>query len=523
MVDSKFFSIPFAATGDRVAIPEVTQPGGAMSYQQGFGPAYELDPATDPAARRVPRDETNEYLYQLTNSVRFLQLYGAPEWYGVDDSGNDVSYPLSARVRYDAGAGMQAWRSIVAGNTATPGSDPTKWVPDEPFSFSTLEASLAQALAGVSGQTLITPRRLASSVQRGVWNYAVAAGTATALTATLTPALTSNAAGTGVRLKIAVSNPGPATLDAGPGALPIQTRTGSALKDGDLPAETIIDLICNGASWQLTSFVASEVPKIVNGEVVLYVRTDGNDGNNGSANNAANAFKTIKAAINYGISRFTFGGFSLKIQLGNAGTYAAIGDIPTGIGSLIIAGDPANPSNFIIGGAAPVGAQAYVTVSGGSVLLTGVQITNQSTTMPSVLSRYGSSFSLTNVVFASSVVIPYHVVSSSGGSIIIGECSITGDAGMCLYAQAGSIVLGGNINVPSARSMTVAWGVASSCGTIIWGAAGIGFTGPGGSGGASTGKRYDANLNGVINTGGIGAFAFPGNVNGTSPTGGQYA
>lgn len=127
MVDSKFFGIPFAVSGDKATIPEDTQPSGAISYTQGYGPDYERDPETDPLAKRVPRDETNELYYQITNALRFLQLYGAPEWYAVDDNGDPVSYPLTARVRHDAGAGMQVWCSLIANNTATPGSDPAKW------------------------------------------------------------------------------------------------------------------------------------------------------------------------------------------------------------------------------------------------------------------------------------------------------------------------------------------------------------------------------------------------------------
>jgi hypothetical protein len=41
--------------------------------------------------------------------------------------------------------------------------------------------------------------------------------------------------------------------------------------------------------------------------------------------------------------------------------------------------------------------------------------------------------------------------------------------------------------------------------------------------GAATGKRYHASLNGVINTFGGGANFFPGNVAGTTASGGQYA
>lgn len=123
--DSKFFGIPFALSGDRATIPEAVDPGGAVSFTQGFGPDYERDPGTDPLAKRVPRDESNEIYYQVTNTLRYLQIYGLPEWYALDDAGNPVSYPVQARVRHLD----QTWVSLVATNTVAPGSDPTKWAP----------------------------------------------------------------------------------------------------------------------------------------------------------------------------------------------------------------------------------------------------------------------------------------------------------------------------------------------------------------------------------------------------------
>lgn len=164
MVDSKFFSIPFGVSGDRTTIPEDTQSSGAVSYQQGFGPDYERNPATDPLAKRVPRDETNELYYQVTNALRFLQLYGAPEWYAVDDGGDPVQYPLSAQVRHDAGSGMQIWRSLVGANTAEPGTDPTKWAV-----FSTpIYASSAEARALAATDRVISPSTLKSALYQPI-------------------------------------------------------------------------------------------------------------------------------------------------------------------------------------------------------------------------------------------------------------------------------------------------------------------------------------------------------------------
>lgn len=248
MADSKYFGIPFATSGDKATIPEATQPSGAISFTQGFGPDYERDPATDPLAKRVPRDETNELYFQVTNALKYLQLYGTPEWYALDGAGNPVSYPLSARVRHDAGAGMQAWRSLVASNTATPGSDATKWAVDDPFNLSVLEATLAEAIAGSIGTRIITPRRMSSAVQNGSWSFGVAAGTANARTLTLSPAPASYYDGMRIYARIPATNTGAATLNVnGLGALPIALVGGAALTGQEIPSEAEF-IISSGAA-----------------------------------------------------------------------------------------------------------------------------------------------------------------------------------------------------------------------------------------------------------------------------------
>lgn len=239
MADSKYFGIPFATSGDKAAIPEATQPSGAVSYTQGFGPDYERNPSTDPLAKRVPRDETNELYFEITNSLKFLQLYGTPEWYEIDDAGNPVSYPLSARVRHDAGSGMQAWRSLIANNTAEPGTDAAKWALDTPFDISTSEATLAEAVAGASGTKIITPRRLASSTQRSAWNFAVAGGSADAITASFSPAVVLLTNGLSVRVRATAANMTTSpTFTPNSGTIapsPIKKGTNLNLAPGDIP------------------------------------------------------------------------------------------------------------------------------------------------------------------------------------------------------------------------------------------------------------------------------------------------
>ena len=110
---AKKFIIPFAATGDKTAVPNTLQPDGTVSYAQGFGPDYELDKTVDPInAKDVPRDQTNQIYFDLTDAVGEQQLYGVALW-GADRA----PYPLNARAYHND----KLWRSSVINNSGEPG------------------------------------------------------------------------------------------------------------------------------------------------------------------------------------------------------------------------------------------------------------------------------------------------------------------------------------------------------------------------------------------------------------------
>lgn len=138
---AKFFRFPFGISGDRVAVPDDAQPGGEVSYAQGFGPDYELELGVDPGAKPVPRDETNQIHFDVTDNIRQYQLNGVPDWHPASDNGGvSIPYPLNATVRHND----LVYRSIVATNIVEPGTDPTKWVVD---------GVAGQATTGVAGLT----------------------------------------------------------------------------------------------------------------------------------------------------------------------------------------------------------------------------------------------------------------------------------------------------------------------------------------------------------------------------------
>lgn len=161
---AKWFRFPFGVSGDRQAIPDEVQPGGEVSYAQGFGPDYELELGVDPGAKSVPRDETNQFYFDVTDALRWLQLYGVPEWFPASANGGvAISYPLNAIVR----RGDLVYRSIVANNTVEPGTDPASWVVDGVAGPATTGvagltryATNAEAVARTATDRAVTPANL---------------------------------------------------------------------------------------------------------------------------------------------------------------------------------------------------------------------------------------------------------------------------------------------------------------------------------------------------------------------------
>ena len=194
-MDTKFFKIPFAQSGDLATVPNASQPDGSVSYTDGYGVDYSLDPGSaifqgsiattvltvtfmylgtlgigtvvtgpgvtsgttitslgtgtggtgtynvnhsqtvssellttisDPNALLIERTKANQIYNDITGSVGALQEFDAPQWIdSADNDGSPFAYSNGARVLY---TDNQVWISLVNSNTATPGTDPTKWI-----------------------------------------------------------------------------------------------------------------------------------------------------------------------------------------------------------------------------------------------------------------------------------------------------------------------------------------------------------------------------------------------------------
>lgn len=99
---------------------------------------------------------------------------------------------------------------------------------------------------------------LRAAIQEAGWSYAVAAGTADALTADLTVAPPDLTPGLTVLIKVTTTNTGPATLNLNSlGVKEIRRRDGAALAAGQLPAGGLVELTYDGARWQMVPLATS--------------------------------------------------------------------------------------------------------------------------------------------------------------------------------------------------------------------------------------------------------------------------
>lgn len=483
------FNIPFAsaAGGGYVrTVPEASQVGvqnGAASLTTGFPPLNWLPVG----AGGVPPfgQDMNGILRQVTQWNRW-QAAGSLSPYNSSFSTAIGGYPLGA-VLSSATPGS-VWLNAVDDNTTNPDAGGADWF-------------------------LIAN---ATSIQSSEYVYAVAGGTANAITATFSPAIASNAAGTKVRVKISAMNTGAVTFNAGPGVLPVTNNVGGDLQTGDLPLNTIIELICTGSAWYVNGLVFSQVVQPTASSLTFYVRTDGSDSNNGSANTAGSAFATIQGAVNYITSRYGSPVNPAIIQIGLAGTYSSPTSIPPRA-SIVIKGDTANPTNYTVQqGTASVD---IINVSNAYCLIQGVTLRNMNTSSHWVTTTDGGLVELDTVRFTAnggvsglSMIHPVY-----GGSIkIIGPLTITSGAQAIFLSSAGSVTVntGITITLTGTPAFSQATAVSYATGAIFL--SGATFSG------AATGQRYLATMNGVIVTQGGGASFIPGNSAGSTASGGQY-
>lgn len=267
-----------------------------------------------------------------------------------------------------------------------------------------------------------------------------------------------------------------------------------------------------GAGWAIFARIR------LTANTTFYVATTGNDSNDGLT--VGTPWLTIQHAVVVLQASYDLAGFTATIQLAD-GAYTAGATVQgrftgaTLATSVVIQGNVVTPASVTVSAA---NAQCFAATYGAAFAIAGITL---STTGAGGISNscvyaayHGTVAILSSVVFAAAVV---HITADALGAI---NCTTN-------YAiSAGAIFhnvsqFGGTLNISGVTVTLTGTPAFSGAFASVNAAATANLSGNTYTG-AATGTRYAAQSNGVIYTNGAGAGYLPGNVNGSSLTGGQY-
>ena len=264
----------------------------------------------------------------------------------------------------------------------------------------------------------------------------------------------------------------------------------------------------DGATGQVTTGVAGWREVLTAPRSFFVDAIQGSDTGSGMGQ-ASDAFASLSRALAAALGLDT-GGHDITIEIA-PGTYAlaevlSVGTGLIGGGKLIIQGNSADPDAATI-----EATERAIVVSSGQVLLRRVRLQNSSTANAVVtVARHGEVI-LDEVTFGPA---GGHMDIAGGRVVLGGGYAIKGGAAYHLRVSEGGLYDGSAqpVTLQDIPSFSDAY-INCSEGSVAR-ISGQGFTGN------ATGKRYDLSTNGVIVAGGN---TLPGDMAGTTQTGGQYA
>ena len=275
----------------------------------------------------------------------------------------------------------------------------------------------------------------------------------------------------------------------------------------------------DAATARATLGLASVPREVLTANRTYYVRTDGSDSNNGLANTSGGAFLTIQKAINVAAA-LDLSIYDVTIQVG-AGTYSSVGNelkSIVGAGKIIIVGDETTPSNVTVTQTgSPTNSQGcfYGNAASGVYSVRGVKLTSATSPGYGFNAIGGTRIEFQNIDFGSITTAQIRIVDGSTCEAT-GNYKISGGSGNhATVTQSMLRCTGRTITLTGTPAFSGAFCQAAFAG--VYNASGNTFSG------SATGPRYNALLNGVIQTSGGGASYFPGDSAGSTATGGQYA
>ncbi len=114
--ETRYFKTPFAESGTRTEVPN-SSVGGAVGFDTGFGPDYEL-PQGSSGRKRIERDKYNGLHHSITKNLKQWQENLYPTWIEDAGSGMPFSYPSNMVVNHNG----DDWISGNESNTEEPGT-----------------------------------------------------------------------------------------------------------------------------------------------------------------------------------------------------------------------------------------------------------------------------------------------------------------------------------------------------------------------------------------------------------------
>ena len=277
------------------------------------------------------------------------------------------------------------------------------------------------------------------------------------------------------------------------------------------------------SSFAVTSSYATSASFLVGGRQLLtgpltiYVNTTGSDSNNGLS--LATPLKSIQTAINSAIT-YDNAIYNITLQLSDGIYQEALNLTPLigASGYLIIQGNTVNSSSVTI---QSTGSTSYTIRSqnGGIVQLNSMTLSGSAGGYPLIYATLNSTVQCSNMIFGATgtgaaqlyatrkaVIQPY----GANGYII------NGSAGYHCQLDAGGVFYPVGIPIKIIGSQTFTTFIDCAGVSIVYIYSNTWTTG------SVTGKKFNIVTNGVINTVGGGLNYLPGNVAGTSGSGGQY-